>query len=124
MISKKKKITDKELEELKKLHQDADTMSPKELNETINKLAIKNPETGGNLSEAYPFNLMFATQIGPSGNAKGYLRPETAQGHFVNFKHLLEFNHGKIPFASASIGLGFRNEISPRSVIIIYINYN
>lgn len=91
-------------------------MGPEQLNQTIKSLGIKNPDTGNDLSEAFPFNLMFQTQIGPTGTSIGYLRPETAQGHFVNFKKLLEFNSGKIPFASACIGLGFRNEISPRSV--------
>ena len=47
-----------------------------------------------------------------------YLRPETAQGIFVNFKRLLEFNQGKLPFAGAQIGNAFRNEISPRSGLI------
>jgi len=57
---------------------------------------------------------MFATPIGPSGALQGFLRPETAQGIFVNFNRLNEFNGGRIPFASAQIGLGFRNEIAPR----------
>lgn len=47
-----------------------------------------------------------------------YLRPETAQGIFLNFKRLLEFNQGKLPFAAAQIGNSFRNEISPRSGLI------
>ena len=47
-----------------------------------------------------------------------FLRPETAQGIFVNFKRLLEFNQGKLPFAGAQIGNAFRNEISPRSGLI------
>jgi len=47
-----------------------------------------------------------------------YLRPETAQGHFVNFSRLLEFNNGRIPFASAQIGRSFRNEISPRAGLL------
>lgn len=47
-----------------------------------------------------------------------FLRPETAQGIFVNFKRLLEFNQGKLPFAAAQIGNSFRNEISPRSGLI------
>ena len=47
-----------------------------------------------------------------------FLRPETAQGIFVNFKRLLEFNGGKLPFAGAQIGKAFRNEISPRSGLI------
>jgi glycyl-tRNA synthetase len=47
-----------------------------------------------------------------------YLRPETAQGMFVNFKRLLEFNQGQLPFAAAQIGNAFRNEISPRSGLL------
>lgn len=93
-------------------------MDDKEIDETINKYKIKAPETNNDLLPAYKFNLMFATPIGPQGAIQGYLRPETAQGHFVNFRKLLEFNGGKIPFASASIGLGFRNEISPRSGLL------
>lgn len=61
---------------------------------------------------------MFDTQIGPTGQLKGYLRPETAQGHFVNFQRLLEFNAGRVPFASAHIGKSFRNEISPRAGLL------
>jgi glycyl-tRNA synthetase len=61
---------------------------------------------------------MFQTAIGPSSNAPGYLRPETAQGQFLNFAKLLEFNQQQMPFASASIGKSFRNEISPRAGLI------
>ena len=61
---------------------------------------------------------MFPTQKGPSGNFPGFLRPETAQGIFVNFQKLLDFNAGRVPFAAAQIGLGFRNEISPRMGIL------
>jgi glycyl-tRNA synthetase len=61
---------------------------------------------------------MFETQIGPTGGCHGYLSPETAQSHFVNFKYLLDFNNNRIPFGSASIGLGFRNEIAPRSGLL------
>lgn len=107
-----------ELAELNKLHEDVDKMGEEELDEVIVKYKIKSPETGNDLSKSYKFNLMFETQIGPTGGVKGYLRPETAQGHFVNFRKLLEFNGGKVPFASASIGLGFRNEISPRSGLL------
>lgn len=46
---------------------------------------MKAPETGNDLTAPFPFNLMFETQIGPTGDFKGYLRPETAQGIFVNF---------------------------------------
>jgi len=59
---------------------------------------------------------MFQTSIGPEGTSVGYLRPETAQGLFCNFRRLLETNAGKMPFAAAAqIGLGFRNEIAPRN---------
>jgi glycyl-tRNA synthetase len=103
---------------LNKLHADVDKMDEHELNEVLKIYKIKSPDTGNDLSEVSKFNLMFDTQIGPTGGNRGYLRPETAQGHFVNFRKLLEFNGGKIPFASASIGLGFRNEISPRSGLL------
>ncbi|KAJ3064911.1 Glycine--tRNA ligase 1, mitochondrial [Podochytrium sp. JEL0797] len=84
----------------------------------MQKLEIKAPETGNDVSEPKLFNLMFETQIGPTGQFKGYLRPETAQGHFLNFKRLLESNQDQMPFASASIGKSFRNEISPRQGLL------
>ncbi len=93
-------------------------MNDTDLNALIQKYKIKSPDTGNDLSEAFKFNLMFGTHIGPAGGVQGFLRPETAQGHFVNFRRLLEFNSGKVPFASASLGLAFRNEISPRSGLL------
>lgn len=95
-----------------------DGMTKGEMDAILKKFNIKSPLTKNDLSEPMEFNLMFATQIGPSGLIKGYLRPETAQGIFVNFKRLLEFNSGKLPFAAAQIGNAFRNEISPRSGLI------
>ena len=62
-------------------------------------------------------NLMFKTSIG-SNNAICYLRPETAQGIFVNFPRLLRYNGGKMPFAVAQIGTGFRNEITPKNMLL------
>jgi glycyl-tRNA synthetase len=84
----------------------------------IKKYELKNPRTGLEPSPPVAFNLMFQTAIGPSSNAPGYLRPETAQGQFVNFAKLLEFNQQQMPFASASIGKSFRNEISPRAGLL------
>ncbi|KAK9387445.1 hypothetical protein V1515DRAFT_555842 [Lipomyces mesembrius] len=95
-----------------------DGYSGPELGELMLKHNIVNPATGGPLSEPLEFNLMFETAIGPSGQLKGYLRPETAQGQFLNFNKLLESNNTKMPFASASIGKSFRNEISPRSGLL------
>jgi glycyl-tRNA synthetase len=84
------------------------------LDELIKALDVKAPDTGNALGEAYAFNLMFPTQIGPTGKVQGYLRPETAQGIFVNFRRLLDANGGRMPFAAAQVGCAFRNEISPR----------
>ncbi|KAJ3043385.1 Glycine--tRNA ligase 1, mitochondrial [Rhizophlyctis rosea] len=89
-----------------------------DLTKLLKRLDIRAPETGNELSEPVLFNLMFETQIGPTGQFRGFLRPETAQGHFLNFKKLLEFNNDKMPFASASVGKSFRNEISPRQGLL------
>lgn len=95
-----------------------DGYSGQDLGELIVKHNITNPATGGKLEPPVSFNLMFETAIGPSGQLKGYLRPETAQGQFLNFSKLLDFNNLKTPFASASIGKSFRNEISPRAGLL------
>jgi len=115
---KKKKLTEEKIKELDELAIKIDNYEEKELDEIIERYNICSPDTGNKLSKSYKFNLMFETQIGPTGGCRGFLRPETAQGHFVNFKHLLDFNSNRIPFGSASIGLGFRNEIAPRSGLL------
>ena len=89
-----------------------------ELGVLITKYSITNPATGGPVQPPVAFNLMFETAIGPSGTLRGYLRPETAQGQFVNFQKLLDFNQQAMPFASASVGKSFRNEISPRAGLL------
>src|SRR4249919_1440055 len=76
------------------------------------------PNCGGkDLTEARPFNLMFSTQIGASADpdAIAYLRPETAQSIFVQFKNVLDTARKKLPFGIAQIGKAFRNEINPRN---------
>jgi glycyl-tRNA synthetase len=95
-----------------------DNYGSEELGELIEKYNIKNPSTGGDLLPPVSFNLMFQTSIGPSSNLPGYLIPETAQGQFLTFQKLLEFNRQSMPFASASIGKSFRNEISLRSGLL------
>ncbi|KAI0765045.1 glycyl-tRNA synthetase [Fomes fomentarius] len=95
-----------------------DNYSGPELGELCKKYDIRNPDTGNEVSEPVQFNLMFASSIGPTGQHPGFLRPETAQGHFLNFARLLEFNNGRVPFASAQIGRSFRNEISPRAGLL------
>ncbi|KAL6541226.1 hypothetical protein OROHE_010934 [Orobanche hederae] len=95
-----------------------DDLSMDELGTLIKKYGITAPDTRNSLSDPYPFNLMFQTLIGPSGSSPGYLRPETAQGIFVNFKDLYYYNGNKLPFAAAQIGQAFRNEISPRQGLL------
>jgi glycyl-tRNA synthetase len=76
------------------------------------------PNCGGkDLTEARPFNLMFSTQMGASAdeNSVAYLRPETAQSIFVQFKNVLDTSRKKLPFGIAQIGKAFRNEINPRN---------
>lgn len=80
---------------------DVEEYSCPQLDECIKELGIKDPDTGNELSNAMPFNLMFGMPIGPTGHMHGYLRPETAQGIFINFRRLLEYNNGRMPFAAA-----------------------
>lgn len=77
----------------------------------------KCPDCGGALGEERQFNLMFETQVGAQGNVKSYLRPETAQGIFVNFKNVLDSMSPKMPFGIAQVGKAFRNEIAPRDFL-------
>lgn len=80
----------------------------------------KCPQCGSkNLSEERNFNLMFKTHMGPleDSSAVVYLRPETAQGHFVNFQNCQQSSRYKIPFGIAAIGKSFRNEITPGNFI-------
>ena len=115
---KAKPETSEELRnELDQVMSVVDTFKAKELNETFQKYGIVS-EDNNQLSYPEPFNLMFSTTIGPTGKHRGFLRPETAQGIFVNFKNLYDFNRNRLPFAAAQIGLGFRNEISPRDGLL------
>ena len=77
------------------------------------------PQCGDKLSEARQFNTMFHTQVGPVADegSVAYLRPETAQGTFVNFKNVLQSTPHKIPFGIAQIGKSFRNEITTGNFI-------
>ncbi|XP_039114086.1 glycine--tRNA ligase, mitochondrial 1-like [Dioscorea cayenensis subsp. rotundata] len=95
-----------------------DDLSAEELGAKLKEYGITAPDTKNPLSDPYPFNLMFQTSIGPTGLSTGYMRPETAQGIFVNFKDLYYYNGNKLPFAAAQIGQAFRNEISPRQGLL------
>jgi glycyl-tRNA synthetase len=73
------------------------------------------PLTGETVEE---FNLMFETTIGPGSSTPGYLRPETAQGIFVEFPRLKEYARNRLPFGVTQIGRAYRNEISPRKSLV------
>lgn len=72
------------------------------------------PDCGGEFTEVKQFNLMFETYVGPTreSGSKTWLRPETAQGIFINFANVLDSVHPKVPFGIAQIGKGFRNEVT------------
>jgi len=78
--------------------------------------AKKCPECSGELGEARQFNMMLKTHVGAiqDDTSISYLRPETAQGMFVNYKNIIDSYHPKLPFGMAQIGKAFRNEIAPR----------
>ena len=112
------KLDDGVVREYEEVLAKIDNYDGDELGLLITKYGIKNPITGGDVLPPVAFNLMFQTSIGPSSNLAGYLRPETAQGQFLTFQKLLEFNQQSMPFASACIGKSFRNEISPRAGLL------
>jgi glycyl-tRNA synthetase len=100
---------------------DAEGMSPEQLTEIIQRDdRVKDPVDGGrDFAPVKPFNLMFETYMGPvkSPENLAYLRPETAQGIFVNFKNVLQTSRVKVPFGIAQQGKSFRNEITPGNFI-------
>jgi glycyl-tRNA synthetase len=99
----------------------AEDLSPAELLDpgVIARLGLRCPVDGGSLSPPRQFNLMLKTYLGPveEDAAIVYLRPETAQGIYVNFKNVLATSRKKLPFGIAQIGKAFRNEISPGNFV-------
>lgn len=93
-------------------------MSIEDMQKTIVDKKILSPD-GNKLGNAAKFNLMFKTHIGSVEDDKSvvYLRPETAQGMFVNFKNIIDSFYPDLPFGIAQVGKNFRNEISPRDFI-------
>jgi glycyl-tRNA synthetase len=117
-IEKEPNLCPEQVAELNHVLAVLDDLSVEELGAKIKAYGITAPDTKNPLSDPYPFNLMFQTSIGPSGTSTGFMRPETAQGIFVNFKDLYYYNGSKLPFAAAQIGQAFRNEISPRQGLL------
>lgn len=94
-----------------------ENLSPEEIDMVCQDYSLKS-EHGNEVGNCTQFNLIFKTCIGPKSQNVSFLRPETAQSQFVNFKKLYDLNNEKLPFASASVGKVFRNEISPRSGLL------
>ncbi len=93
-------------------------LKPEDLTKIIKENNIRCPVCGGELGEVKPFLLLFQTQIGPYEGDRGFIRPETAQGAFVNFKRVYQLMREKLPFGIAQIGRVGRNEISPRQGLL------
>ncbi len=97
---------------------EAEGLSLEAIDILITEKGVKSPK-GNPLSKARTFNMMFESRIGATAGPEGqvYLRPETAQGIFVNFKNVVDTMAPKIPFGIAQIGKAFRNEIAPREFL-------
>lgn len=97
---------------------DVSSMTIEEMHNTIKAKKLKSPD-GNELGNPARFNLMFKSSIGSTegGDSEVYLRPETAQGMFVNFRNIVDSFYPDLPFGLAQVGRNFRNEISPRDFI-------
>ena len=97
---------------------DADGMTMEQMDTVIAERGIKSPD-GNPLSKSRTFNMMFKTHIGAteSEDSISYLRPETAQGIFTNFKNVVDSFYPNLPFGIAQQGKAFRNEIAPRDFV-------
>ena len=96
-------------------------LEPAKTSEVLNNAKVVDPgnKKPGNWTEPRAFNMMFKTTVGPveDDEAYAYLRPETAQAIFANFKNVLDSTSRKLPFGIAQMGKAFRNEITPRNFI-------
>jgi glycyl-tRNA synthetase len=96
----------------------AEGLSLDDMTKLIREKGVKSPN-GNELSEVRTFNMMFSTTVGPVADDKSisYLRPETAQGIFTNYKNVVDAFYPDLPFGIAQQGKAFRNEISPRDFV-------
>ena len=100
--------------------EDAESLPVPEVEALLADHGTRCPTCGGALAgeSVDDFNLMFETTIGPGSSTPGYLRPETAQGIFVEFPRIKEYARNSLPFGVTQIGRAYRNEISPRKSIV------
>lgn len=116
VVTKKRYRADHLLEEAG--IENVSSMSLEQMDFAFKEHKLKSPD-GNELSEVRQFNMMFKTHVGATADeaSVSYLRPETAQGMFVNFKNVVDSFYPDMPFGLAQIGKAFRNEISPRDFI-------
>jgi glycyl-tRNA synthetase len=100
------------------LHEAPAALDEKQLGRLLKENKVKCPSCGGELTDPKRFNLMFKTSVGAGKGKVAYLRPETAQGMFVNFSQVYRFGRERLPVGVVQIGHAFRNEISPRQGVI------
>jgi glycyl-tRNA synthetase len=102
----------------KDLHENPATLNEKALGSLLRENSVTCPSCKGELTDPKRFNLMFKTSVGAGRAKTGYLRPETAQGMFVNFQQVFRYGREKLPVGAVQIGTSFRNEISPRQGLV------
>lgn len=100
-----------------KLHMDTAGLPLKQIDEIVRNHRLKCEKCGSQFRDAEGFNLMFQTNVGPIAGSVAYLRPETAQVIFADFRQVTDTSRLKLPFGIAQVGKAFRNEISPRDFI-------
>ena len=88
-------------QEVNQLLASVDELSSQQLGDALTTYGVKSPDTKNDISAPFPFNLMFKTSIGPKGDQVGYLRPETAQGLFVNFRSASQLCRLQLPALGA-----------------------
>ena len=95
-------------------HVEHEGLSASEVDAKIREAGIRCPKCKGELGASRPFNMMFPLAVGPTGKDAAFLRPETAQGAFLNFRREFEALRRRLPMGLAIVGRAYRNEISPR----------
>jgi glycyl-tRNA synthetase len=108
----------------KGLHDNPATLDEHELGRLLRENDVKCEVCKGDLSSPRRFNLMFKTSIGAGKGKPAYMRPETAQGMFVNFSQIYRFGREKLPVGAVQIGRAYRNEISPRQGLVRLREFN
>ena len=100
------------------LHDNPAALDEEELGKLLQEHGVKCPVCKGDLTPPRRFNLMFKTSVGAGSAKPGYMRPETAQGIFVNFSQIYRYGREKLPVGAVQVGRAFRNEISPRQGLL------